>query len=296
MKQTLKQYRDRLLSPVLARLNIIDDRLQCLVGETESDEAAKESQRCNIEEKWRAMDCLEKALPEDLIIHCDICGADFKRNETDKFISKCIFGGGELIRYRCPECGAIIGPLKMLFLSESALSEDYARHYSVYNEGDSTEREIRSFYALKPKKSGVYLNYGAGCWSKTITNLRAEGWNVYGFEPYSIDVFAGRGVNVHDKKTLATMKFDGIFSNDLLEHLRYPVEDIAFMCSLLKDGGLMSHTTPCYDYAFEYTRFHLFFYTGNSVQKICEQLKLSVISSEQDYAKGYINYTFQNTQ
>ena len=32
------------------------------------------------------------------------------------------------------------------------------------------------------------------------------------------------------------------------------------MSSLLPTGGMMSHATPCFEYRFEFTRFHLFFF------------------------------------
>ena len=36
------------------------------------------------------------------------------------------------------------------------------------------------------------------------------------------------------------------------------------MRSLLRPGGRMSHATPCFEYRYQYTRFHLHFFAGRS--------------------------------
>lgn len=290
MWDRLKNYRDRFLRPVTERL----DRLERPSAQTERTETLPgDLIRQMTEEKWRAADCLEAALPENYDVSCIVCGFTFPRSEADSFVSQDAFQGGRLLRYRCPRCGAIVGPIKMLLLSEEALSEDYRRLYAVYDEGDSTEWEIRTFYSLRPKRGGVYLNYGSGRWSKAIPRLRAQGWNVYGFEPYSAGMKIGGGTIVSDRKTLSTLTFDGIFSNNLLEHLRYPVDDLAYMQSLLTADGKMAHSTPCYSYRYEFSRFHLVFYTGDAVRHLCERLGMEIVSHEYDEAKEYNNYVFQ---
>lgn len=54
----------------------------------------------------------------------------------------------------------------------------------------------------------------------------------------------------------------------------------------------MAHCTPCYEYSYEYTRFHLFFFTENSVEFICNKCNIAVESIEKDPAKSYINYIY----
>ena len=78
------------------------------------------------------------------------------------------------------------------------------------------------------------------------------------------------------------LSFDGIFSNNLLEHLRHPVDDLRQMASLLKPGSMMSHATPCFDYRFEFTRFHLFFFLGRSREVLAQRAGLEVVSFEED--------------
>jgi len=167
----------------------------------------------------------------------------------------------------------IFGADKMFALTAQELSQEYDWHYKVYSEGDSTEQEIRAFHALQPKKEGKYLNYGAGAWSKTLQMLRADGWDVYAYEPTG-SAATGEAHVITDRAQLAAMRFDGLFSNNVLEHLRHPVDELVFMRSLLAPGALMSHATPCFDYLYEYTRFHLFFFLGRSRELLAQKAGL----------------------
>ena len=72
------------------------------------------------------------------------------------------------------------------------------------------------------------------------------------------------------------MRFDGLFSNNVLEHFREPAIELAYMRTLLKPGGLMAHATPCFEYRFEYTRFHLFFFLGRSRALLASQIGMSI--------------------
>jgi len=225
--------------------------------------------------KWDLIDYIEKhQAPIDSVV-CPLCEYANDVERFNKYVSACIFGGGTLIRHQCPECDVIFGPEKILSLSEAELSRDYEWHYRIYTEGDSTTQEVRAFHALKPRKEGIYLNWGAGSWSKTIEVLRNEGWNVFGFEPHSSASLDNPYI-ISNKEQLLTMRFDGIFSNNVLEHLRYPIRELSEMRDLLQDGGKMSHSTPCFEYRYEYTRFHLFFFLGRSRPLLAKKTKLNI--------------------
>jgi hypothetical protein len=60
----------------------------------------------------------------------------------------------------------------------------------------------------------------------------------------------------------------------VLEHLRHPVDELKTMSSLLPAGGMMSHATPCFEYRFEFTRFHLFFFLGRSREFLTDRAGL----------------------
>jgi hypothetical protein len=240
--------------------------------------ATRELIRHQIAQKWSLVDVMERELAgRHATRQCPLCGHEGDQAAFGQLTSHCIFGGGHLIRHSCPDCSLVFGPDKMLSLTEHELSQDYEWHYKVYDEADSTLVELQAFYALKPVKDGVYLNYGAGAWSSSVPQLRAEGWNVFAYEPHA----AASGETdyvINDHTQLQQMRFDGIFSNNVLEHLRWPVRELAAMAALLKADGRMSHVTPCYDYLFEFTRFHLFFYVGSSRYLLIDKAGLEEIS------------------
>lgn len=216
------------------------------------------------------------------IVKCPLCEHESDKVNFNTLHSYCIFQGGNLLRFQCPECDLIFGDQKMLSLTNEALSHDYEWHYKSYFEGDSTEQEIRAFHLLNPEKEGVYLNYGAGAWSSSVSELRNEGWDVWAYEPHDSANNSDEHYVVRSKEMLAKMKFDGIFSNNVLEHLRYPIDDLRLMAGLLKLNASMAHATPCFEYLYEYTRFHLFFYPGRSRELLAEKADLKVANYVRD--------------
>lgn len=227
-----------------------------------------------IKSKWDVIDYLDARSTKKYITHCPLCGVNIDYNNLKQYISNCKFEGGLLIRYQCASCDLIFGPEKMLMLSETQLSKEYEWHYRVFSEADSTENEIKIFHNLNPEKTGKYLNWGAGAWSKTIDRLRKDGWDVYGYEPHKAST--SNHFIITDINRLRNMRFDGIFSNNVLEHLRYPIEDLKEMATFLKPQGRMVHATPCFDYMYEYTRFHLFFYLGKSKEILAYKSGLEI--------------------
>lgn len=223
--------------------------------------------------KWKVIDSLNT---ESVTKHkCIICGFEFNSNEAEIKTSECIFAGGKLQRYVCPQCGCIFGPDKFRNQSQNELSDDYVVHYAGFDENDSTIGEKDTFFLLNPTKTGVYLDYGCGKWANTIIELREQGYNVYGFDMYASDV--DNPYIISDINKLKKMRFDGIFSHDLLEHLLNPIEDILFMKGLLRSPKcLMAHSTACYNYKFEYTRFHTCFFTGDAVSYLCKMTNMDV--------------------
>jgi hypothetical protein len=219
--------------------------------------------QAQIESTWKVIDFVEGRSTRSAQFDCFLCGGLIERDSLRPMESQCIFGGGLLQRWQCEHCDVISGPLKMLDLTASQLSDEYASHFRANQEDYSIHEEIRAFHALDPVKRGRYLNYGCGGNLSGIESLRAEGWDVWGFEPSLREVPAAEFV-LRSRDELAKHRFDGIFSNNVLEHFRFPVEELGFMRSLLNGGGKMSHATPGYEYLYEYTRFHLFFYSGRS--------------------------------
>jgi hypothetical protein len=242
-----------------------------------------------ITSRWSLYDNLTHLFQGDYPVktrYCPICNFKDNNNLFTLYVSHCIFGGGKLTRYQCPECDVIFGPDKMLTLSPEMLSEEYQWHYRVFSEGDSTELEKRAFYAMDPHPEGLYLNWGSGNWSNTLQQLRAEGWNIYGYEPYSSSVGPSEYC-ITDFETISGMSFDGIFSNNVLEHLANPIEEIKLMRKLLKPEGILLHATPCFEYLYEFTRFHLFFFLGRSREVLAEKTGMKL---ERYFSDGQFMY------
>ena len=243
--------------------------------------------------KWRLIDQeAEKNEKGSDILQCKICGYKGRRDSFETKVTECRFNGGKLVRYICPQCGVIFGPTKFSALSQEEINDDYSAHYLGFHEGDSTQKEIDAFFLLKPEKDKIYLNYGCGCWSKSMEFLRSEGYQVFGYEPYAPDI--DNPYMITDKNKISKMRFDGIFSNDLIEHLINPVEDFKFMKSILKDmHSKMSHSTSCYIYKHEVTRFHTHFFTGKSIDVLCEKAGLNVIQKVNEVdSKDFICYVY----
>ena len=241
----------------------------------------------SVEAFWISLDRAYEAILRQRELSCIVCGRSAPRTGFSVLFDKCIFGGGLLERYQCCDCDAVFGPQKCLDLTDDFVGRDYALLYTRYNEANSTENEIRTFRSLNPNKSGVYLNWGCGAWSETVDRLRAEGFEVWGFEP-SAEVSSPYVV-----KTRAEISalFDGIFSNNVVEHFRKPRLQFDDFRHMLKPGGLMAHSSPCYEYAYAFTRFHTLFLLGRSADILAKQTGFRVKSRTQD--GEYINLVFE---
>jgi SAM-dependent methyltransferase len=241
----------------------------------------------SIEAFWTALDRAYEATLLHRELVCIVCGRTGPRSDFLVLTERCIFGGGSLERYQCQICEAVFGPQKYLDLSEEFVNRDYAILYTRYNEVDSTEHEIRTFRSLDPKPGGVYLDWGCGVWSKTIPQLRSEGFDVWGFEP------SGRASNqyVVARRDEISARFDGIFSNNVIEHLRDPRRQFEEFRNILKPHSVMAHSSPCYEYAYAVTRFHTLFLIGRSADVLAERTGFRVKNRTKD--GEYINVIFE---
>jgi hypothetical protein len=187
--------------------------------------------------RWQILDAIDDLLyPPHTPVTCPVCGNSAPKSTLAVKTADCIYNGGRLDRFECPRCGAIFGPLKMLVMNQAQLATEYRQCYSVFSESSDTEELERSaFFDLSPDFDGVYLNYGAGAWNKTSEHLRSQGYKVYDYEPYA--PATDSPWLLRSQEELRQLKFDGIFSNDLIEHLRNPVEALRSMADLLKQGG-----------------------------------------------------------
>jgi len=238
---------------------------------------------------WRLTDLLYRPELLTRIITCPLCKHASTRDGYVIYVSECQFGGGHLERYGCPDCDLVFGPLKMLDLTEQQLATDYRLLYEGYREVENLDAESRAFLSCDPQPGGRYLNWGCGAWSGTVEKLRADGWDVWGYEP---TMPSANPFIVGDRSEISA-KFDGIFSNNVIEHMRDPIAEFDGMAGHMSSGGVMVHATPCYALRYEHTRFHTAFYLGRSVEILAQRTGLEVVAREQD--GEYESVTFRRT-
>lgn len=245
--------------------------------------------RYTMKAHWRTIDLIETIARDDKPKHCQLCGYQDNVDAFEPFEANCIFSGGRLLRHRCPSCEVIFGPQKYFKLDEEMLNLEYSNLYKIYSEFDSTASTIRTFHLLKPSSEGIYLDFGCGGeWSEAISQLRQLGWNIYGFEPSANNssefVFS-------TWEEVEKMQFDGIFSHNLLEHLLDPAGITKRLAKLLKSEGKIVHATACFEYAYEFSRFHVFFFTGRSPEKLAALANMKIVDWVRD--GEYIACTLQ---
>jgi len=244
-------------------------------------------EKYSVQSFWLTLDALYEKTLQKRRLECIICDHADDRQGFEIVSDTCQFGGGHLERYRCPNCDTIFGPMKYLDLPESFVGIDYEMLYSRYSEADLTEIEVPAFHSLNPKREGRYLNWGCGAWSKSVDVLRAEGWDVWGFEPSAGS--SAKPYIMTSREQLAE-SYDGIFSNNVIEHFREPVTQFEEFYRLLTPQGVMAHSSPCYVYCYPFTRFHVYFPIGRSPEILARRTGFEIISTSS--ISQYINKVF----
>lgn len=207
------------------------------------------------------------------MITCPICKTEHVKSNLKKFESDCHFMEIEninqhLIRYQCNVCDVIFGPEDMLKLESEKLLKYYQDMYNLgRREMDDSALEFTLFKMLNPNKDGVYINWGAGT-SNSSKMASDEGYTLLNYDPGMPD-----SLEYLSKNNLP--KVDGIISNNVLDHLQDPISDMLLMKSLLNDGASMIHASDGFDYSIHYTKVHLFFFVGKSVEFISKEIGMA---------------------
>lgn len=252
-----------------------------------TDEQLALAERYGTRTFWHTLDLLYEERLATATLRCIVCGHEGKRDGFTLKVSECIFGGGRLERYACPNCQCIFGAQKFLDLPPDLVSLDYQLLYSRYAEGNTTDNEVRTFHSLGPKPDGVYVNWGCGAWNETVIRLRNEGHDLWGFEPSAAQT---SGYVLKHKEELPR-PIAGIFSNNVIEHFVDPVVQFREFRDLLPPGGKMAHSSPCYEYLYPHTRFHTVFLLGRSPEVLAERTGFKVVDRVVD--GEYINVVFE---
>ena len=90
-----------------------------------------------------------------------------------------------------------------------------------------------------------FLDYGVGYNGGYIEAVRATGIDLLGCDISSAVTYGKSVLRLPDQwARLCEESFDGIFSQDVIEHFNNPVEDHRRLASLLRPGGLILSSTP----------------------------------------------------
>lgn len=263
-----------------SRVLQLENRLAALESYS-LDSSIKNLVNYTMKAHWRSIDKIEQISGDNQPSNCALCRYEPEQNSEFKVItSESIFQGGKLIRHQCPKCDVIFGPQKMLTLDHEMLDLEYRNLYRIYSEGDTTESTIRTFHLLSPKKEGKYLDFGCGGeWSAAIEKLRSLGWDILGFEPSASN---SSEFVLSRWEEIESMSFDGIISHNVLEHLLDPVQTTQRLSTLLKPKGTLIHSTPCFEYLYEFSHLHVFFFLGKSAETLAEMSGMKILDWVKD--------------
>ena len=227
---------------------------------------------------------------------CRICGHINNLNDTKPVLAKCIFSGHDLIRFTCCNCGGIFGPVQLICCEPRKIAKLDKCLYTFYSEGNSTAYQEKTFYFLNPSPQGEYINYACGDWSNGIRRLRELDWDIIGYEPFQ----KIEAPSIYTKESLeSAKKYDGLMSHNYIEHVQDPTIFFKKCYTMIKQGGKMVHSSPCFEYLYEVSPLHLFFYCGNSVNELAKRTGFRVISHHSSGMElpghQYICYIFART-
>lgn len=220
-------------------------------------------------ERWKN---IQQSCP--IYLTCVICKYKNLNNNFQKLYSNDMFYAGTLIRHKCPNCGLIFGDLRFLSLTEEEINDDHNDLYSYYKEGNTVPFILDNLNSLEifKNKDLSYLDYACGI-GNMIPILKNMGYNIYGYDKHV--------KNNNVLNNIDNMKFDVIYTNNFVEHVINPIDDIKKILLNLNDNGYLIMMSDCFDeYKIEYTHYHLYFYTGNSFNVLCDKLNLDIIDSK----------------
>jgi len=207
---------------------------------------------------------------------CYICGNEINLTDCEVLQSHCQFRNIPLVRYKCPICHVVFGSIEMINSTPEQLREYHQAIYQTYTEMEPYGLESIAFNQVFTEPTGTYLNFGCGKYNNTTRHLRSMGYDVYSYEPFS-SYDTEYEFLITDPNQLNNYKFDGIFSNNVLDHLQNPYETLCLLKSTLKnEKSTMCHKTDAYQYNIHWTSFHLFFFLDNSVQFLADRIGMKL--------------------
>jgi hypothetical protein len=203
---------------------------------------------------------------------CFVCNFNAAIKEYKTIFANDIFNFGIIKRFICPQCDVIFGDMKFITLDPIEIQRDYQDVYSYYKEGTIDSFFINLIQSLQIiKKENKIIDYGSGNKLTYHSTLRNIGYNIVKYDKY-----------IKDKDMIQELipeTYDILFNHNVIEHVIEPYRDISEMISLIKKNGLLILSSSCWEYRYECTHYHTFFFVGRSVDYLCKQLNIELIDS-----------------
>jgi 2-polyprenyl-3-methyl-5-hydroxy-6-metoxy-1,4-benzoquinol methylase len=154
---------------------------------------------------------------------------------------------------KCTNCGFVF----MLRVPDLPELEAHYRTYSYT--GTANPNTVKAYHKLldsfeKYRSNNAILDLGCGRgWF--LDEAKKRGWNVYGteFAKEAIELCERKGIVMKQGDLVDSdfngLRFDVIFSSEVIEHVNNPVAQFKSIYSSLRPGGLVYITTPnwnCY--------------------------------------------------
>lgn len=204
-------------------------------------------------------------------VTCSVCNHVQEKVETIIAKGK-IFTSSDVIRIKCENCSSIFGPISIL--KTENLEYYYELAYSFFKEGDTSNMQRDVLLALKLVNPGRYLNYACGIvWDRHLQRfIDSYGFDVYGYD-FTIKDPTDRLLNKID----TSMVFDGLCSNNYIEHIQKPYDQFCEWNRMLKLGANMVHQ-GCFAYDIGFTPFHILYLSEKGLKIICEKTGFELLS------------------
>ncbi len=195
--------------------------------------------------------------------------------------------------WRCRSCGLL---MRNPAPGAEELERLYARSWSDpqtarAETGGTTERLARLYVARLLKTLGLgsagglkVLEYGAGR-GEMLAALRDKGAEVWGVEPFGAGELRRRGFAVYAglQEVPRDMRFDGVVTVDVVEHVARPWEELATLKGLLRPGGFLYVSTMNahgLNALLSRSRWrevrkhgHLFFFTPSTLRRVLRECR-----------------------
>lgn len=225
---------------------------------------------------------------------CGVCGGNAHPHWEKLSFWKCA-SCGWMFRDPCPTADE----LGQLYNSSWRAPEKNRRDTGGTNANLSREcaSRLAASVGVKDFRGLRLLDFGAGK-GEMMRVLQEMGADVYGVEPFGHDFLVTQGLKAfHTLDEIPSeIRFDGILTSDVIEHLRTPWDEIAQLRDRLKDSGWVYLSTPNADGLSAKLRReqwkeagrpgHIVFFTSGSLKRTLERTGYS----ECRRLKWFVNY------